>query len=55
MGLSYEKNKKHIKKWKEENAEKYREYDRNYRREKYIPTLYYKYSTEVRRLMNIKI
>lgn len=55
MGLTYEQNKKHIQKWKQENMEKYREYDRKYKRETYIPTLMYKWETEVRRLRNIKI
>jgi hypothetical protein len=55
MGLTYEQNKKHIQKWREANMDKVREYERNYKRENYKPTLMYKWETEARRLRNIKI
>ena len=55
MTLTYEQNKKHIMKWRRENPEKHREYERNYKRSIYAPKLMYKFSSEVRRLMNIRI
>jgi hypothetical protein len=51
MGQSYEKNKKHIHNWRVQNADKYREYDRAYKREKYRPS----FNSEARRLRNIRV
>ena len=55
MTLTYEKNKEHIKKWRREHKAQNNEYNRVYQLANYKPTLMYKYSTEVRRLMNIRI
>ena len=55
MTLTYEQNKQHIMKWRRENPEKHREYERNYKRSIYASKLMYKFSTEAARLRNIRI
>jgi hypothetical protein len=55
MTLTYEQNKKHIMKWRQENPEKHRKYERDYKRSIYVPILMYKFSSEAKRLMNIRI
>ena len=55
MTVSYEKNKEHIKKWRLVHKAKSNQYNREYQRANYVPTLMYKFDTEARRLRNIKI
>jgi hypothetical protein len=55
MGLTYQQNKKHILKWRQENPDKHREYERNYKRANYASILLYKYDTEARRQRNIRV
>lgn len=53
--VSYEKHKKNILKWRHDNADIYREYDRKYKLAHYVPVLFYKWETESRRLRNINV
>ncbi len=55
MGVSYEKNKVHILKWRLNNMDKYRAIDAALKRRKYKPTLPYSYEHAARLLRNIRI
>ena len=48
-------NKEYNKKWRTLNRVQYREIDRLYKKEHYVPVLFYKWETESRRLLNIRI
>ena len=43
MGVSYQENKKHIMKWRQTHREKFNEYDRQYKKSKYVSRFTYDY------------
>ena len=55
MGVSYEKNKQHIYKWIANNRDKYRQYDRELKKSKYVSRFTYDYEHVCRVFRAIRI
>ena len=55
MGQCYEKNKEHIKKWRENHKDKHHELLRKYAKLCYEKECYYSYERIAKQLRNIKI
>ena len=55
MGQCYEKNKEHIKKWRETHKEKSKELSRNHAKTSYEKECYYSYERVAKQQRNIKI
>jgi hypothetical protein len=55
MGVSYQENKKHIIKWRQTHREQFNEYDRLYKKSKYVSRFTYDYEHICRVFRAIRI